>query len=182
MKNKLCCSSTSSSQEQNSIVEDRLTSLPEPIRNYIVSFLPIEDSVKLTVLSTQWRNISSSLSSLKFYQSHFLDMTKGEDTDFRNLVDRLLINHDSSNVTIFCLSVQVDDEIITDLHLNSWITFDDEIITDLHLNSWITFAVKHNVQDFFLSLLSREVYKLPCAFFSCDTLTAPSIAYCHIFS
>ncbi|KAF5184142.1 F-box protein, partial [Thalictrum thalictroides] len=159
MKKKKKCFSSSSEQK-----EDRLTSLPESIRNHIVSFLPIEDTVKLTILSTQWRNICSCLSNLKFDQSLLKNKTELKQRDFRNLVDRLLINHDNSNVTKFSLSVRVDPE----------------VITGLHINSWISFALKHNVQDLYLGLLSDlylgllsgQVDRLPSALFTCNTLIA----------
>ncbi|KAF5178704.1 F-box/RNI-like superfamily protein [Thalictrum thalictroides] len=78
--------------------------LPDPIRSHIVSFLPMKDAMRTSILSKQWQNICSSLSQLEFDQSDFTVAA-----DFKDFVDEMLIRHDGSDIKRFSLKTSLHD-------------------------------------------------------------------------
>ncbi|KAL1059520.1 hypothetical protein V6Z11_1Z032500 [Gossypium hirsutum] len=47
-------------------VEDRISSFPDPILYHILSFLPIKEAVRTSIISTKWRYLFASISTIKF--------------------------------------------------------------------------------------------------------------------
>ncbi|KAL5731372.1 hypothetical protein ACHQM5_004106 [Ranunculus cassubicifolius] len=130
---------------------DILSYLPDPIRSHVVSYLPMKDAIRTKILSRRWRKICTSLSNLEFCSRDFKNLLY-----FRNFVDKTLIFHDGSDVRKFGLSIDVDEELIS---------------AD-HFNTWITFAVDHNVEDLrFTPWPKSKIERLPCCFFTCSTLS-----------
>ncbi|KAL5721900.1 hypothetical protein ACHQM5_005485 [Ranunculus cassubicifolius] len=146
---------------------DRFISLPDFVRDHILSFLSMEDAAKTSVLSRQWRHSCSSLSNLKFQQnksrklnsSNFNQWLIRKKMDFRNFVDHLLIQHDQTDIQSFDLSMSID-------RLVAW---DDRIKT------WILFAILHNVRELYLNFESRKSEKFNYSFFSCSSLNLLSL-------
>ncbi|KAF9620173.1 hypothetical protein IFM89_010908 [Coptis chinensis] len=128
---------------------DRLSSLPEQIRDCIFSCFPMQDVVRTCILSRQWRNNCSSLSHLEFNQLEFKSVQV-----FKNFVDCFLITHGRFEIRSFKLVM--DD------------TVNEYVINDVYVNAWIYFAVKHNVRILELSYPWEE---LPDCVFKCHTLT-----------
>ncbi|KAF9606207.1 hypothetical protein IFM89_023662 [Coptis chinensis] len=146
---------------------DRLSFLPEGIRDHILSFLPMEDVVKTSILSRQWRHICYSLSDLEFDQQEFENM-EGKDRnalDFRNFVDRLLISHDRSDIRSF--------KLIT----NERVGGRDAVLDDIQINAWALFALKHNVRELKLVFISEL---LPLCIFTCHTLTVLHLQWVNL--
>ncbi|KAF9594678.1 hypothetical protein IFM89_034361 [Coptis chinensis] len=139
--------------------KNRISHMPDPIRSHIVSFLPMKEAMRSSILSRQWRYVCSSLSNLKFDQVDFEETKKRKRGDFRDFVDETLLSHNGSDIKRFSLTVKVGD------------TF----ISSRHLNSWISFAVKHNVQDFEISSYGDDIEKLPQCLFTSSTLTKLSL-------
>ncbi|KAF9599914.1 hypothetical protein IFM89_001860 [Coptis chinensis] len=139
--------------------KNRISHMPDPIRSHIVSFLPMKEAMRSSILSRQWRYVCSSLSNLKFDQVDFEKTKKHKRGDFRDFVDETLLSHNGSDIKSFSLTVKLGD------------TF----ITSCHLNSWISFAVKHNVQDFKFSSYTCRLEKLPQCLFTSTTLTKLSL-------
>ncbi|PIA46853.1 hypothetical protein AQUCO_01500414v1 [Aquilegia coerulea] len=82
--------------------KDRLSYLPDPIRDHIVSFLPTKDAIRTSILSRQWENVCSSLSNMEFNKATF-KQTDHKVVHFRNSIDRLLFRHDGSDIRRFSL-------------------------------------------------------------------------------
>ncbi|KAF9606006.1 hypothetical protein IFM89_021332, partial [Coptis chinensis] len=139
--------------------KNRISHMPDPIRSHIVSFLPMKEAMRSSILSRQWRYVCSSLSNLKFDQVDFEKTKKCKRGDFRDFVDETLLSHNGSDIKRFSLTVKLGD------------TF----ISSRHLNSWISFAVNHNVQDFKFSFDTWRFKKLPQCLFTSTTLTKLSL-------
>ncbi|KAF9606042.1 hypothetical protein IFM89_022201 [Coptis chinensis] len=137
---------------------DRLSSMPEEIRDCILSFLPMEDVVRTCILSRKWRDICSSLSHLEFNCPDFRSARY-----FKNFVDCFLITHGRFEIRSFKLVM--DD------------TVDIDVINDVHVNAWIYFAIKHNVRVMELSF-PWELF--PDSVFMCHTLTELRLEYVEI--
>ncbi|KAL5712071.1 hypothetical protein ACHQM5_014277 [Ranunculus cassubicifolius] len=97
--------------------KDRISYLPDPLRCHIVSFLPLEDLIRTSILSRQWEFVCSSLSQLEFNQFVF-EKKRSKKGGFRDFVDEMIFPKSS-----------------------------DESISSRHVNAWISFAIQHNVQD-----------------------------------
>ncbi|KAL5709254.1 hypothetical protein ACHQM5_019965 [Ranunculus cassubicifolius] len=132
---------------------DRLSYLPDQIRNLIFSFLPTEDAIRSRILSTEWRYTCSSLSKLVFnqYQGESLDNKLRK--KFKEFVNQTLVPEETD---IERISVYVD--------------VDEEVIFSLDLNRWISIAVQRNVKELCIWAVSSEPQKLPRCFFTCATL------------
>ncbi|KAF9606044.1 hypothetical protein IFM89_022203 [Coptis chinensis] len=148
-------------------VTDRFSFLPEGIRDHIQSFLPMEDVVKTSILSRQWRHICYSLSDLKFSLEEFKN-TEGKRrnaVDFKNFVDRLLISHDTSDIRSFKLiiSESLDGR--------------DAVLDNIQIYAWVLFALKHNVRELKL-FFDSEV--LPLCIFTCHTLTVLHLQWVNL--
>ncbi|KAL5708631.1 hypothetical protein ACHQM5_019403 [Ranunculus cassubicifolius] len=135
------------------VVVDIISNLPEAIRNYIVSFLPMDDAIRTSILSKPWRNVCSSLSNLDFDQQLFEEMSSKK-TGFKETICQLIDHRDGSNVQSFKLSIDV---------------VDDSIVPYIHL--WISYVVKHNVRELRLLVRSGNLASLPCSLFTSTTLT-----------
>ncbi|KAF5187428.1 F-box/RNI-like superfamily protein [Thalictrum thalictroides] len=134
---------------------DRLSDLPPSIQSHIVSFLPLMDAVRTSILSRRWKDICRSLSKLDFGGFSFLQKMSTEDV--KDVINQMLVLHDGSDVQYPKLDIEFDGEYIC-LH---------------HVNRWISFTISHNVLDLFLhlNLITHIHVKLPCFSFTSNTLS-----------
>ncbi|PIA28669.1 hypothetical protein AQUCO_06800089v1 [Aquilegia coerulea] len=99
---------------------DRSSFLPDEVRNYIVSFLSVEDAMRVSAVSKLWRNACSSLIRLTFDEVEFLE--RGYTVaNFRDFVDEILFRHDGSDVLEFHLRVMIDDIHVTPRRVIGWL-------------------------------------------------------------
>lgn len=158
--------------------KSRICSLPDSILKHILSFLPIEEAVKTSVLSKRWEFLWASHSKLKFHEfitdsdddsddeTDDEDITLEEATlrrektreNFLNFVAKTLLLHDSSNIHTFSLKCKVEAP------SNG---------TQPRINSWIHAALRHKVQKLILKLSfsdSHGSFVLPRHLFDCESL------------
>ncbi|KAF9595852.1 hypothetical protein IFM89_005338 [Coptis chinensis] len=132
---------------------DVISSLPQPIISHIASFLPTEEAIRSTILSTSWRNVCSSLSNLEFNQADF-KKKKLDSEVFSRFVSHTLRSHDGSDVHKFTLKAYFE-------------TLPEPML----VNEWISFAVQHNVKEIYISLHTMTPVTLPCCLFTSPTIT-----------
>ncbi|PIA54266.1 hypothetical protein AQUCO_00900662v1 [Aquilegia coerulea] len=148
----------------NEILEDRvdrLNCLPDSLLLHILSFLEMPDVINTTLLSTRWRYLWTSISSLNFSGSALED-----DVTF---IDRSLYHYEGS---------KVDKLLIHFIYINN--------TNDLQVDSWIRFARRHNVEEFVLDFFhgmypddwSDKHYKLPRSLFNFKSLTSLTLSFC----
>ncbi|KAL6565877.1 hypothetical protein OROHE_004932 [Orobanche hederae] len=70
---------------------DRISNLPSPITEIILSRLPIKDAVRTSVLSSQWRYKAAMLQHLVF--DYECCSARENATTFANIVDHVLLTH-----------------------------------------------------------------------------------------
>ncbi|XP_052882365.1 F-box protein At1g19070-like [Gossypium arboreum] len=137
-------------------VEDRISNLPDHIRCYILSFLPIQEAVRTSVISTKWRNLFASISTVDFDTYLLCRLTDGNVESFKNFVDRLLKFPDQ--LSLDCFRLRGDE-------FDSW---NDEG-HGFDVSGWICAAVCHGVKEIDL-YLDNFCHTLPPLLFTCHSL------------
>ncbi|KAF9588377.1 hypothetical protein IFM89_008807 [Coptis chinensis] len=85
---------------------DRISTLPNNLLHEILALLDMKQVVQTSVLSTRWRDLWTSISTLNFNSTVFLKSTKktAKDKDrFIEFVDQALLHHDNSSLKTFRL-------------------------------------------------------------------------------
>ncbi|XP_059438540.1 F-box/LRR-repeat protein At3g26922-like [Corylus avellana] len=126
-----------------------LGKLPEEVLRHILSFLPIEDAARTSVLSKRWEYLWASIPNLDFL---LLRSAKRDITLFMNFVDRVLSLRKSSVIKRFTLCCYV-------------------ILDASRVSTWISATVRHKVQELRIELHDcKGVFSLPYCLFTCETL------------
>ncbi|KAG4157275.1 hypothetical protein ERO13_D02G052516v2 [Gossypium hirsutum] len=136
-------------------VEDRISSFPDPILCHILSFLPIKEAVRTSIISTKWRYLFASISTIKFDGYSMSGLTDRNIDSFKNFVDRLLKSPDQVNLDCFRLSHEIC----------SWNDGDH----DFDISGWICAALCRGVKEIDLQLGYLEDI-LPAVLFTCGSL------------
>ncbi|PPD78627.1 hypothetical protein GOBAR_DD24447 [Gossypium barbadense] len=136
-------------------VEDRISSFPDPILCHILSFLPIKEAVRTSIISTKWRYLFASISTIKFDGYSMSGLTDRNIDSFKNFVDRLLKSPDQVSLDCFRLSHEIC----------SWNDGDH----DFDISGWICAALCRGVKEIDLQLGYLEDI-LPAVLFTCGSL------------
>ncbi|KAF9588811.1 hypothetical protein IFM89_016171 [Coptis chinensis] len=137
---------------------DRISTLPNTLLHEILALLDMKQVVQTSVLSTRWRDLWTSISTLNFNSTVFLKSTKkaAKDKDrFIEFVDQALLHHDNSSLKTFRL-------------------FYDERrrLPPKRVYSWIRALVRRNVQELDIHIPAYLTYclPLPLCLFTCESL------------
>lgn len=132
------------------IVEDRISALPDALLSHILSFLETKYAARTIILSTRWKNIWASVTSL-----NFLNMNPHNDIGFNRFVNSVLLLRNSVDIPKFRLKCCYVDENRADIH------------------TWIRTAIRRNVVELDLSISnfsSTRRFGLSKCLFTCKTL------------
>ncbi|MFQ6669877.1 hypothetical protein Gotur_034959, partial [Gossypium turneri] len=135
-------------------VEDRISKFSDHILCHILSFLPIKEAVRTSIISTKWRNLFASISIIEFDGDLLRRLTDRNIDSFKNFVDRLLKCPDQVSLDCFRLR----DGIF------SWNDGDH----DFDVSGWICAALCRGVKEIDLRLYNFGNV-LP-VFFTCHSL------------
>ncbi|MFQ6670503.1 hypothetical protein Gotur_035394 [Gossypium turneri] len=136
-------------------VEDRISSFPDPILCHILSFLPIKEAVRTSIISTKWRYLFASISTIKFDGYSMSGLTDRNIDSFKNFVDRLLKSPDQVRLDCFRLSHEIC----------LWNDGDH----DFDISGWICAALCRGVKEIDLQVGYLEDI-LPAVLFTCGSL------------
>ncbi|KAJ9563525.1 hypothetical protein OSB04_008685 [Centaurea solstitialis] len=125
---------------------DRLSSLPEEVVSHILSLMPINISVRTSILSKRWRYSWTLVHNLDFDDIHSV---YGLDC-FTKFVDRVLYLCETSQVQLFRLC------------------FSEIWVRRSSVSKWISEAVRLNVHELDIQV---KLLELPISLFTCKTLT-----------
>ncbi|XP_052626778.1 F-box/FBD/LRR-repeat protein At1g13570 [Lactuca sativa] len=144
---------------------DRISNLPQDIIEKILTFMPIRDALKTSILSKKWRHCWKGMPKLVFDDRLSNVSSDMEDVKKYKLVITifhvLLLHRGPILELCICIS---DEEIFNEI---------DQII--LHL-SW-----SKNIKKFIFEVYQfDEYYKLPSSFFSLQGLEHLFLKYCII--
>nr|XP_028957988.1 F-box/FBD/LRR-repeat protein At1g13570-like [Malus domestica] len=134
---------------------DRISNLPSDVSEQILSFLPIKEAVKTSVLSSRWRYKTATLPHLVFDNQCF--PTKPF-TTFEHIVDQLLVLH------------------VGPIHTFRLV---HEVPTATgHIVRWILHLSRNAIKEFILDVWRKNPYKMPSCFYSCQDLVRLTLYNC----
>jgi len=134
---------------------DRISELPDPILDHILSFIPIKQILQLSILSKRWQNVWTLLTIPEFVQYQFTNNLRKVTPEeiqrkkqgFKSFVERYLLGHYRQRLSInkFRLNMLLDDE--SDCAL---------------LSRWIDYLVECNVKELNLHVWkNQKIYEFP---------------------
>ncbi|KAI8558544.1 hypothetical protein RHMOL_Rhmol04G0103100 [Rhododendron molle] len=135
--------------------KDWISNLPDAILCHILSLMPTKNAVRTRILSTRWKSLWASVPIIDL-RNYRKDDGPGSFMDF---VDRVLLLHNSPNLTKFLLHSGCGDE------------------NPYRLNSWISTAIKRHVQELVLSITSETIFELPRHLFTSIDLVVLKLSY-----
>ncbi|XP_021633632.1 putative F-box/FBD/LRR-repeat protein At3g49040 [Manihot esculenta] len=146
---------------------DRLTELPESIIHHIISFLPLTDATKTTILSSKFRSLWYSFPFICFNESRQTGMhrlhkrSKRIDIFLRYVHDFLRLREPNVALERFTFRVGLDSE----FHEKS----------DHRIDSAIGYALENHVKELDLDVVGDDphyisYYRLPSAVFSAKSI------------
>ncbi|BFG42127.1 hypothetical protein CerSpe_284020 [Prunus speciosa] len=136
---------------------DRISNLPSDVIGKILSFLPIKEAVKTSILSSKWRFQSAMLPHLVFDDQCF--STQNHKT-FENIVDQVLLLH-IGPIHTFKLSRP-------DLPATS------------EIDRWIRHLSRNSVNELILHIWKGDPYKIPSCLFSCQDMVHLELYNCSL--
>ncbi|RXH97944.1 hypothetical protein DVH24_010269 [Malus domestica] len=137
---------------------DRISNLPSDFINKILSYLPIKEAVRTSVLSSKWRNKSAMLAHLLFDDRCTSDQNP---TTFAGIVDHVLLGH------------------IGPIYRVAITHFQPQVGRDI--DRWILHLSRNSIKELWLSIsCGGHRYKMPSCFFSCQDLILLVLHNCFL--
>ncbi|CAK8569935.1 unnamed protein product [Lathyrus sativus] len=148
-------------------VTDRISNLPGHVIDQILSYLPIREAVRTSVLSKIWKNKWYTLPNLVFNkQGVASEGALVNQSKFVKIVDHVLLLHSGpTNMFKFSEYDLICDVLVTDI--DRWV---------LHLTGR---SIKKLVLEF-LPHEEKEYYKIPWCLFSCRSLHHLKLKCCWL--
>ncbi|XP_059455171.1 F-box/LRR-repeat protein At3g26922-like [Corylus avellana] len=143
---------------------DRLSELPEPLVEHILSFIPLKQILQLTMLSKTWQNVWTLFPILKFDQER--GQRKRE--EFIYFVERTLLSRRRQKISIKRLELQILD-------------IDDECY-GVRVNRWIDYAIESNVKEFYICAWPLKYYKVTKSVLTAKSITELTLWGCNLES
>ncbi|PIA32013.1 hypothetical protein AQUCO_04700116v1 [Aquilegia coerulea] len=131
--------------------QDRISCLPDHILHQILSHLPTKYAVATSVLSTRWKYLWTSISTLDFCQESFVPNYLMNISTFMSSVEQVLLQHEG-NIQKFCLSTTM-------------------LLDDSRVNVWISTLLKRKVQELIIHFYTDDPFVLPSSLFTCESIT-----------
>ncbi|XVF77567.1 hypothetical protein PTKIN_Ptkin14bG0055400 [Pterospermum kingtungense] len=145
---------------------DRLSSLPGEVISHIISFLPVRQMIRTSILSTRWRYLFASTTGLTIDY----DVDDWNIYSFGFNVNKVLLSRRSTTIEKFCLKLKitccVDRSRVG--HLTHFV------------DGWMCYPLSHDVQELELCLPEEIKFNhLPSTsmLFNCETLVSLKLKF-----
>ncbi|XP_024631758.1 F-box/FBD/LRR-repeat protein At1g13570 isoform X1 [Medicago truncatula] len=144
---------------------DRISCLPGHVIDQILTYLPIREAVRTSVLSKKWRNKWYTLPNLVF-DRQCLSAAAYEDTlviqmKFLKIVNSVLLHHSGPiNIFKFSMCAPIDESLVSDV------------------DQWILYLSRKSIKELVLDVCTEELYKIPWCLFSCQSLHHLKLHFC----
>ncbi|KAF9588808.1 hypothetical protein IFM89_016168 [Coptis chinensis] len=149
--------------------EDRISSLPNNLIHEILSFLDMKHAARTSILSTRWRDLWTSIPTLNFNSTVFLESTRKTSKDkdrFIDFIDQVFVHHDKSSVQTFRFFYN-----------------DSRHLPPKRVYSWVVALVRRNVQELVIDIPASLHYLLsvPLCLFNCASLTVLKLQFERLY-
>lgn len=160
-------------------LNDGISELPDHILHYILSFLPVKDAARTSILSKRWRNMWDSLPYLNFGSSFLKNVTtlhghRNRRQLKRNkislkLVDEIILRRSRDNLHIERIYIHFPNQLhsrrkrLTRSPLNP------------KLKRWITCLATSSLRELYLSNYAWSHHNLPSSILSAKSLSVLSL-------
>ncbi|KAJ3676569.1 hypothetical protein LUZ60_003981 [Juncus effusus] len=134
---------------------DIISNLPENVREKILTYLPIKEAGRTSLLSSNWRQTWNSIPDLWIRDADY-----DEPDETVKMVDVILLLHEGR------------------IHKFDLLTYGQ-----CHdaFDRWIRYLSRNGIEQFYLNPMDRSLsYKIPSRFFSCSSLTTIYLYNCTI--
>ena len=142
---------------------DKLSNLPDNVIDQILSYVPIKDAAKTSLLSREWRYKWATTPRLVFDDQSlppYFDSNGFVTGDkLVSEIDRILLLH-FGPICKFKLSYR------------------QSIVPDNDIDKWILHLSRHPLKEFELQMPNNIRYKVPSCIFSCQNLTRLDLSDC----
>lgn len=139
---------------------DRLSDLPDALLHHIFSFMPMQDVVHTTALSSRWKGLWTSAPDLLFDVSC---KPLSHSHDFVEFVNQTINYRGSSKIKSFKIK----------FFLNR--------IYRVYLDFWIQYALENGVEELLLTFIGNESsYVLPKFLYTCTSVKSLMLSMCNI--
>jgi hypothetical protein len=155
---------------------DRLSELPKPVVEHILSFIPLKQLLQLTMLSKTWQNVWTLFPIPKLDESTLFLIPKLDHESlvwskkFNYFVERTLLSRCSQNISIQRFEIRTLDNII-----------DDEWYCAC-VNRWIGYAIESNVKELNIFASPKNYYKVPESVLVAKSITELTLWGCNLES
>ena len=143
---------------------DRISNLPDTVIDHILSYLPIRDRAKTSILSSKWRYKWATVPCLVFDNQSLPLSIDNQGIFLTNKlvsdIDRVLLLH-RGPICKFELSYQ-------------------HYLPAIDMDKWILHLSRHPIKELILTISNLQVYAMPSCIFSCQDLTNLDLASCFL--
>ncbi|XP_039146681.1 F-box/FBD/LRR-repeat protein At5g22700-like isoform X2 [Dioscorea cayenensis subsp. rotundata] len=144
---------------------DRISKLPDALLLQILSFLQVQDVMRVCCVSTRWKHLWKSVPSIDFTEAKI--RTTGE---FIRAVNKALSNRGGLQIREFRVCV------------------DSDLCQINNVDYWITFVVSHNVEVLYLdctpdrpvSVNKDKLCLIPQSLYRCQYLHTLTLKFCQM--
>jgi len=154
------------------VESDRISSLPDHLKDQILSNLSIKEAVRTSVLSSNWRKKWSTQPDLVFDSRCVSTATSRNpsviESKFLRIIDHVLLLH-SGPINKFEVSGSCYD---------SNITIRTKSLADV--DRWIHHLAGRSIKEFVLTIRVEQYYKIPWCLFSYQSLHNLKLKWCWV--
>ncbi|KAE9454458.1 hypothetical protein C3L33_13617, partial [Rhododendron williamsianum] len=137
---------------------DIISHLPGYVLDKILMCLPIQDAVRTSLLSREWRYAWMKLPQLVFDEMFYRDLNKTMHAKLLMIIYKVMFLH-RGPIIKFALSLP-------------------GLESCSEIDQWILYVSNNDIQDFTLHIWEGELYKLPSSLYTCSLLKHLSLFFC----
>nr|GEW87176.1 hypothetical protein [Tanacetum cinerariifolium] len=143
--------------------EDVISTMPDDVIINILNRLPLQDAVRTSILSKNWKHNWNMITQLVFNEDFYEYLQEKEkEKDYKTIIN-MFLTHLKGAITKFVLYIQEDNAVDVE-----------------DINKWVLFLSQKGIQEFTLKNMDETPLEFPAHLFSCLQLKHLKLFNCHI--